>query len=252
MDEAYIRLLVDLHCGQERQGPGGPESTQRAIDLAGLKAGGQLAIADIGCGTGSSSLYLAQQLGATLTSVDFAAPFIEKLKQKAQDSEVQDSIKSLVANMEDLPFDDSSFDVLWSEGAIYNIGFENGVRRWRRFLRPGGTLAVSEITWITGARPKEIEDYWKDAYPEIGTASSKMKILEAEGYSPIGYFYLPHSDWLDHYYLPLKNQLEAFASRNEGNSRVDSIVAQEKAEFDMYDKFKDYYSYGFYIARKID
>ncbi|GAM56739.1 probable transcription regulator [Vibrio ishigakensis] len=48
--------------------------------------------------------------------------------------------------MGDLPFEEDSFDVLWSEGAVYNIGFETGIRDWRKYLKSGGTLVVSELT----------------------------------------------------------------------------------------------------------
>ena len=41
----------------------------------------------------------------------------------------------LAASMEDLPFESSYFDLIWSEGAIYNIGFEKGIKTWKPFRR---------------------------------------------------------------------------------------------------------------------
>ncbi len=64
--------------------------------------------------------------------------------------------------MDDLPFGDREYDILWSEGAIYKIGFEIGVTYWNRYLKPGRLLVASEITWITSSRPLEIQNYWED------------------------------------------------------------------------------------------
>lgn len=84
--------------------------------------------------------------------------------------------------MDSLPFAKERFDVIWSEGAIYNIGFENGVRYLKQFVKPKGLLIVSEITWTTNERPKEIEDHWNNEYAEIGTAASKFAVLESYGF----------------------------------------------------------------------
>ena len=87
--------------------------------------------------------------------------------------------------MDRLPFEAESLDAIWSEGAIYNMGFENGVRQWRRLLKPGGILAVSELTWLTAYRPAELETHWHAQYAEVGTSSSKMAVLEHNGLSLI-------------------------------------------------------------------
>ena len=67
---------------------------------------------------------------------------------------LSEKITTLCCSMDNLPFGDEEYDVIWSEGAIYNIGFERGVIDWNRYLKVGGLLVVSEITWITtAARP---------------------------------------------------------------------------------------------------
>ncbi len=105
--------------------------------------------------------------------------------------------------MDDLPFDFEEFDIIWSEGAIYNIGFENGIKKWKNYLKIGGFLAVSEITWTTNSCPKEIEEFWNNEYSEIDTASNKIKILEENGYSLVGYFILSQNSWIDKFYKPM-------------------------------------------------
>jgi precorrin-6B methylase 2 len=77
-------LLIDLHKRNPRQGPGGDSDTQRAIGLANLAPSVSLKIADIGCGTGASTLELAQSLGAEVTAVDFLPEFLAELRRRAE------------------------------------------------------------------------------------------------------------------------------------------------------------------------
>jgi SAM-dependent methyltransferase len=245
-----LELLVDLHLDGERQGPGSDQATRTAIGLAGLEAMTDLTIADIGCGTGASTIVLAQDLDARITAVDFLPPFLRRLEATATQRGLADRITTRAASMEELDFDEGSLDVVWSEGAIYNIGFQAGVRAWRRFLRPGGVLAVSEITWLTHRRPAELEDHWTSEYPEVATASTKLAVLEAAGYSPLGYFPLPESCWLDHYYRPLQRRFEGFLDRHGHGSAAKGIVEAEQHEIDLYERFSAYVSYGFYIATR--
>ena len=168
-----FQLLVDLHKRAKRQGPGGDVETRKAIDLAMLDPSAPLKVADIGCGTGASTIQLARLLNVKITAIDFLPEFIEVLKGKAENEGLSKKINPLVCSMENLQFDDEEYDVIWSEGAIYNIGFEKGINDWRRFLKPGGLLVVSEITWTTSDRPSEIQKYWEAEYPEIDTLPRK-------------------------------------------------------------------------------
>lgn len=246
-----LELLIDLHKHNVRQGPGGRSETELAIYLSGLDLDTPYDIADIGCGTGASSLVLAEMLNAKVTSVDFLQEFLNDLDRIALEAELDDKITSCCASMDDLPFKPEQFDVLWSEGAIYNIGFEKGVQQWRSFLKSGGVLVVSEITWTTAERPKVLEEYWNTAYPEIDTASNKIKVLEREGYQVLGYFILPEHCWTDNYYGPLEDSYEAFLSRHNSSEAALELIQAEKEEVALYRKYKDYYSYGVYIARKL-
>ncbi len=244
-------LLIDLHKSNKRQGPGGNEQTKLALQLAGLMNSSQpLQIADIGCGTGASTLTLAENLNATITAVDLFQDFLDVLSEDAGKRGVADKIKTLAASMEELPFEEGSLDVIWAEGAIYNMGFAKGVEYFKRFLKPGGILAASEITWLTNERPAEIQQHWDAEYPEIATASDKIKVLEEQGFILKGYFPLSESSWIENYYTPLENNYEAFLDKHNSED-AQAIIEAEKAEVALYKKSRVYYSYGFYIARKV-
>jgi ubiquinone/menaquinone biosynthesis C-methylase UbiE len=246
------QLLIDLHKGANRQGPGGDEATQMSLDLARVDLSASLRIADIGCGTGASTLLLARLLNAQITAVDFLQDFLDVLESRADDIGVSDKVNTLCCSMDSLPFEDDEFDIIWSEGAIYNIGFQKGIIEWSRFLKPGGLLVVSEITWTTAVRPLELQEHWDAEYPEIDVASSKMGVLEKNGYSPIGYFVLPENCWLANYYRPMQENFELFLERHGYSEEARVIVEAEECEIELYEKYKAYYSYGVYIARKLD
>lgn len=245
-----LELIVDFHKDAHQQGPGSENETKRALEITGIAKNKNLKIADIGCGTGSHTIVLAQNTNAQIVGVDLFPEFLDKLDDKANELGFQDRIKTLAKSMEELPFANDEFDIIWSEGAIYNMGFETGVKNWKDYLKAGGYLCVSEITWITDSRPKEVEDFWIKEYPEVDNASGKIKILEDNGFTLAGYFYLKQDSWIKNYYEPIKERFSTFLERHNHSEMAKEVVKEYKTEIEEYQKYKDYYSYGFYIARK--
>ncbi len=242
-------LILDFHKNSKRQGPGSERDTLRALEFMDLPVDRTLNIADLGCGSGGQTITLAQNLDSQITAVDLFTPFLDELKVKAEKLGLSDKIKTAGGSMDKLSFPDESLDVIWSEGAIYNIGFERGLREWKRYLKVGGYLAVSEITWITNSRPKEIEDFWSREYPAIDLASNKIKILEDCGYVLAGYFYLGASSWIENYYQPMEARFEAFLERNNHSVEAKNLVEEHQREIELHLMYKDFYSYGFYIGQ---
>ena len=117
-------------------------------------------------------------------------------------------------------------------------------------MKTGGILAVSDITWITDRRPLELEKFWERECPEIDTVSAKLQVLENHGYEVLAHFILPEDCWIEHYYLPLQKSYKSFLERQGHSQEALNLIASDKSEFEMYMKYRQYYSYGFYIARK--
>lgn len=249
MNEQTLKLLTDLHLNNKRQGPGSDEAFAQALALSGIDVEAEIQIADIGCGTGSATILLLKATNAHVTAVDFLPAFLDELSKQAEAQGVSDRLTTLSADMTDLPFTDNQFDVIWSEGAIYNIGFKTGVNAWKRFIKPGGILVASEITWLTNETPNELLAHWNREYPEVATASEKMEVLENAGYTPIGYFPLTADCWLKEYYHPIETGLEDFLIRNGKTEEAQAVAETERKEIALYKKYKDYVSYGMYIAR---
>lgn len=245
-----LDLLIDLHAPAERLGPGGTTETLRAIELAGLAGRHGLRIADIGCGTGASALVLARELDAQVMAVDKLGAFLAALQARVAQAGLTGRVHTVQASMDALPFQPGSLDAIWSEGAIYRLGFEQGVQRWRPLLKDGGILAVSDLTWLTDRRPAELQAHWTSQYPQVDTASARLAVLERQGFSPLGYFVLPDRCWLEAYYRPMQQRFDAFLARHVGSRAAQELVAAEAAEIALYERFRAFFSYGFYVARK--
>mgnify|MGYP000745985583 CR=1 FL=1 len=245
-----LELIIDLHKGTPRQGPGSEKDSLKALSFMDLPKDKTLKIADLGCGSGGQTLTLAQHTHSEILAIDLFQEFLDELEKRSKDLGFEKQIKTKAESIVDLKIEKESLDVIWSEGAIYNMGFEKGIQYWHQFLKPKGYLAISEITWITQERPKEIEEFWMKEYPEVDTASNKIQQLESNGYTLCGYFYLSEKSWVDEYYRPLQSGFESFLDRHNHSAQAKEVIEMNQAEIELYNKFKAYYSYGFYIARK--
>lgn len=250
MDKEEFQLLVNFHKDNKRQGPGSSRATKRALSFLGMDEKKKLEIADIGCGTGSQTITLAKNTNSHITAVDLSYDFLEKLKTRAGDLNLDHQITTRENSMDNLPFETKNFDIIWSEGAIYIMGFENGIRYWKKFLKNEGYLVVSDICWFTNSRPLELEKYWNQEDVEISTPAQKLQLFEENGCSPIAYFQLPEYCWLKEYYKPIEDNFQSFLAAHNYSKTARAIVDQMKQEIEMYNKYKKYYGYGFFIAKK--
>jgi SAM-dependent methyltransferase len=248
--EFDINLICEYFSSIERQGPGSPEVTIKALSFAG-QLNSESRIADIGCGTGGQTMVLAQNTPGKITGIDLFPAFIESFNKNAVKLDLSHRVKGVTGSMDDLPFQNEELDLIWSEGAIYNIGFEKGLKEWRKFLKKGGYIAVSEASWFTEERPDEIIAFWNDAYPGIDTIPNKIAQLQKSGFVPVASFILPDNCWTDHFYVPQIKAQEVFLNKYKGNPTAEGLVANQQHEARLYTKYKDYYGYVFYIGKKI-
>jgi len=248
--EFDFKLICEYFSSVERQGPGSPEVTLKALSFIDNLTG-ESHIADIGCGTGGQTMVLAEHAPGHITGIDLFADFIDIFNANSRKRNLQDRVRGIVGSMEHLTFQKEELDLIWSEGAIYNIGFERGISEWRKFLKPGGYLAVSEASWFTRRRPVEIERYWQDAYPEIDIISHKVGQMEKAGYIPTATFVEPENCWTEHFYAPQVSAQEKFLKKHAGNKAAEELVENERHEARLYEIYKEFYGYVFYIWKKI-
>lgn len=255
--EQELQLVADFDFDHDRglfftpnrQGPGSQQVTRQALSFIG-ELSDNAKIADIGCGSGGQTITLAENTKGQITAIDLFPKMITLLKERAIHHGLSDRISGIAVSMENLPFEPGELDLIWAEGSIYNIGFERGLREWKQFLKPGGMIAVSEVSWLTNTRPDEIEQFWNFNYAEIDTISNKIKKMEEAGYSPVAHFILPEYCWLDCFYKPMQENIPLFLEKYKNSKPAQQLVQRELDEIDYYRKYKSYYGYVFYIGMK--
>jgi len=245
------RLIREYFSSVERQGPGSPQVTLQALHFVDNLTENS-SIADIGCGTGGQTMLLAHSAPGNITAIDLSPEYIKRLNKNAEQLNLQNKVKGIVGSMDKLPFREEEFDLIWSEGAIYNIGFERGLNEWRKFLKQGGYIAVTENTWFTAERPAEIQKFWQKAYPEIDTISNKVAQMHKAGYMPVAAFVLPENCWTEHFFPPLVTAQEIFLKKYAGNQAAEDLIKHERYVKELFYKYKAHFGYAFYIGKRIE
>ncbi len=221
-------LIANYFSVIDRQGPGGKEETLKALSfMKNLPA--KPKIADIGCGTGSQTSVLASGMDCSITAVDLLPEMVEGVKARIRRDNLEDKVTAFVGSMTELPFRPNEFDIFWAEGSIYNIGFEKGLTEWRKFIKPGGFIAVSECCWLTNKRPDNI-GYFLQNYLEIDNISNKLRIMEQAGYLPTAHFVLPEHCWTDNYFAQMETRMREFLEENNNSTAARQFVAFMKSD----------------------
>lgn len=243
--EAFFRL----HDGLRQEGPGSDEATREALRRLGLgplPAGAR--VLDLGCGPGRQTLALAEALGVSITAVDLHPPFLATLEQEAARRGLAHLVETRVADFGALDEPPGSVDLIWSEGAVYHLGWAAGLRRWRPLLRPGGRMALTELSWIGAAPAPEAAAFWSAAYPTMGTVAANTAAAEAEGFRVTDTFALPRAAWTD-YYGPLRARIAELRGEAERDPDLARAIEETERESALFEGDPESYGYVFYLLQ---
>jgi len=243
-----MEILYEIFSSIPQQGPGNNESTLKALSMI-PSLSENSKILDIGCGTGRQTLTLAKAAKSEITAMDNYQPFLDKINEKAK-SEGLSNIKTLCSTMDDMILPDDYFDLIWSEGAIYIIGFKEGLEYWKRFVKPGGYIAVTEAAWFIDNPPDEVKKFWESEYPGITTIEENLRIIKDLGYVPVNHFKLPNIAWLDNFYNPLEQRLPMLRGKYANNIEDLRTIESVQYEIDIYRKYSDFYGYVFFVMQR--
>lgn len=243
-----MNIFFEMHQDLPREGPGDSLSTRKAFrKLPNLPDTPR--ILDVGCGPGAQTFDLAAMSNGEIYAVDTHQPFLDQVAQKAKQSGLGGRIHVSNQSMTALNFPPTTFDLIWSEGAIYIMGFEAGLRAWKPLLKPGGYLAVTEITWMQPNPPAEVHDFWMQDYPGMKDLEENLEIIYACDYHLIDYFALPVSSWMDEYYQPLQARIELLQRKYQQRPEILEQLNGSLKEMEIFSRYNAWYAYVFYILQ---
>ncbi|MFA4825206.1 MAG: class I SAM-dependent methyltransferase [Methanoregula sp.] len=229
-----------------RQGPGCSGATRKAFSyLPPLPPGAR--VLDIGCGSGTQTRDLAALTSSSITAVDNHQPFLDAVSKKAKEDGTAGRIKTVCASMDSLPFDPGQFDLIWSEGAIFIVGFEKGLNLWKPLLKKGGYMVVSDANWFEPNPPEELMKWWEsEGYVPVPEEEMKERIKRA-GLRLVATYRLPESGWWENYHVPMLARIAEFRKTHGLDPGNAALLDALEHEADMYRKYKRYYGYTFFV-----
>jgi SAM-dependent methyltransferase len=236
-----------LFGGLEKLGPGGNTHTLRALRL--LPKHRFRLVVDAGCGTGRQTLVLARELGVVVHAVDSYGPFLNDLQNRVREAKLSPFVQTHCMDMKDLPQIFSGIDLLWSEGAAYNIGFPNALASWRSAMVSGGFAVISELSWLNDQAPDKVREFFRSGYPDMQSVQRNVAVAEAAGYKLLATYTLPREAWVDGYYDVLAPRAKALLAHPDAPVR--DLAAETVKEIEVFDCCEDSYGYVFYVLERV-
>jgi SAM-dependent methyltransferase len=230
----------------EQLGPGGNAHTLHVLRL--LPRRTVRVVVDAGCGTGRQTLALAKALGVVVHAVDSYQPFLNDLERRAREEKVEHLVRAHCADMKDIPLLLRDVDLLWSEGAAYNIGFSRALATWASALVPGGFAVVSELSWLKSQAPDAVREFFRSAYPDMRSVRHNIAVAQRAGYEVITTYTLPREAWVDGYYDVLAPRATALLEHPDPSVR--DLAAQTVREIEVFGGSGDSYGYVFYALQR--
>jgi len=240
-------IFFEVYEALPRQGPGNLACAEQALALCtGLPA--SPAVLDLGCGVGGQTLHLAALTSGSIVAIDSHAPSIERLKATIAERGLSRRVRPVVGDMAHPEVPSESFDLIWSEGALYNIGIENALRVCRGLLRPGGYLAFTDAVWRRENPPPEVKASFGLDYPSMGKVPGILTAIERCGFSLIGHFTLPDKAWWDDFYTPMQQRIEELRGKHATDIEALALLDELAKEPEMHRAHSEYYAYEFFVT----
>lgn len=248
-DRILHTLMADLYGALPRQGPGSAAATRRAFDMLRPLPDNPLAL-DIGCGTGGQTMELAMLTTGHIIALDVFEWALDVLSRKVVEAGLVGRVHTTRQSMLEMDFREESFDLIWAEGSLYIMGFENALRTCRDLLKDGGYLAASEVCWLRDDPPAELQEFWQREYPDIKSVDDNLQLIGENGYELLGHFTLPDRAWWDQYYTPMRKRIPGLRLKYANSPEALGLLDDNEIEMNLHRKYSKWYGYEFFVCRR--
>lgn len=247
----FMQVFFEVYETLPRQGPGNRACAARALALC-HNLPPSPSIIDLGCGVGGQTLQLAELTSGAIVAVDSHAPSIQRLRATVAEQGLSQRISPVVGDLSNLDQPPASFDLVWSEGALYNIGIEKALGVCHGLLRPAGYLAFTDAVWRKENPPPAVKAGFEDDYPTMGWVPDVLAAIESRGFSLIDHFTLPDEAWWDEFYTPMRRRIEELRNRYAAADEALAALDRISQEPEIHQRYSDYYAYEFFVARRME
>jgi ubiquinone/menaquinone biosynthesis C-methylase UbiE len=169
-------------------------------------------VLDVGCGSGIPTIELAKISNGHVTGIDIDEKLLDILRRRIKEKGLNDKVSVLNKSINMMDFKKESFDIIWSEGAVFVIGFENSIKNWRKFLKPNGFLVLHD---------------------DIKDKSKKLGSIEKYGYQLIAEYELSFEIWWNEYYSKLEKFVEKYKEKYPEDSQLKKEIESDQNQVKM-------------------
>ena len=186
-------------------------------------------ILDAGCGSGSPTIELAKLSDGEIIGIDIDQSKLDILNRKIEEEGFLGRVKTVKCSLLEMDFPDESFDIIWAEGSIRIIGFEQSLKKCKQLLKPKGYLVIHDV---------------------INIISNELKKLNSWGYKLIDQFLLPEDAWWTEFYEPLEIRIKELYMEYKKNYETLKMLKKYQTEIAMVKSNPKEYCTAFYIIQK--
>ena len=170
------------------------------------------------------------------------------LTRRAAEAGIERLVKTHCMDMKDIPDVFQHIDLLWSEGAAYNIGFANALTTWARAIKPGGFAVVSELAWLRERVPDTVREFFVSGYPDMQHMTQNIAVAEGAGYNVLDTYTLPNEAWVEGYYDILEPRARALVDHSDRSVR--DFARETVNEIEIFGTSEGSYGYVFYVLQR--
>jgi ubiquinone/menaquinone biosynthesis C-methylase UbiE len=186
-------------------------------------------ILDIGCGSGVPTMELARLGQGEVIGIDIDQSALDELTRKIREARFSYRVQAVNCSMFDMAFPDESFDIVWSEGSIFVIGFKKGLKEWKRFVKPGGFMVIHD---------------------EKGDVAEKLQQISKCGYKLLGYFVLSEDTWCTEYFAPLEKLIAESQESYGDDPHAFEELTKASTELEMFRRNPERSSSVYFVIQK--